>query len=305
MRYLAKRLAHSLFVLFGVFTIVFGLVYVSGDPIAVLLPLDAREEDRARLRAAYDLDKPLPVQYGNYLWRAVRGDLGTSLRFGEPALRVVLERLPATLELSAAALLVALVLAVPAGMAAALRPNGKLDAVLSAVALTGQAMPTFWLGLLLIMLVAVQWRLLPTSGRGGIEHLVLPAITLAAYTTAILSRVLRSSLLDVINRDYIRTARAKGLREVVVIRRHAMKNALIPAVTVLGLQIGHLFAGAVVTETVFAYPGMGLLAVQAIANQDFPVVQAFVVLVSSVVLVMSLLTDIVYTLLDPRITYES
>jgi peptide/nickel transport system permease protein len=303
-RYIATRLLHALFVLFGVFTIVFALGHLGGDPTAIMLPLDATDADRARLRAAYGLDQPLPIQFVRYLGRALRGDLGESLRFREPAMRVVLERLPATLELAGAALLVALVVAVPAGLCAALRPNGKLDAAVSLLALVGQALPTFWLGLLLVMVVAVQWRLLPTSGRGGPEHLILPAITLAAYTTALLSRVLRSSLLDVIARDYVRTARAKGLAERAVVGRHALKNALIPAVTILGLQLGNLFGGAVITETVFAYPGMGQLAIQAISNRDFPVVQAFVVLVSAVVLAASLLTDLAYTLLDPRIRYE-
>jgi peptide/nickel transport system permease protein len=303
-RYLLSRLLHAAFVIFGVFTLVFVLVHVSGDPLVMLLPMDASPADRDRLAVAYGLDQPLPVQYVTYLGRAVRGDLGMSLRFREPAFQLVLDRLPATLQLGGLALLIALAIAGPAALVGALRPNGRLDAVFSLLALVGQAIPTFWLGLLLIMVVAVQWRLLPTSGRGGPEHLVLPAIALSAYSAALLARVLRSSLLDIVGRDYIRTARAKGLRETVVIRRHALKNALIPAVTIVGLQLGNLFGGAVITETVFAYPGMGLLAVQAISNQDFPVVQAFVVVVSSVVVLASLATDVVYTLLDPRIRYE-
>jgi peptide/nickel transport system permease protein len=240
---------------------------------------------------------------GIFVVHAAQGDFGESYRHHQPAFPLVIERLPATLQLAFAALLVSLVLALPAGILAALKRGTAFDVISRMVALLGQAMPTFWLGLMLILLFAVRLKWLPPNGRGGIEYLVLPALTLGAYSAALTMRLLRSSLLEVLGKDYIRTGRAKGLRESSVVLRHALKNAAIPVVTVLGLQMGRLLAGAVVTETVFGYGGMGLLAVQAILGRDLTVVQAFVMVAAVIILAINLVVDLLYAVLDPRIRY--
>jgi ABC-type dipeptide/oligopeptide/nickel transport system permease component len=301
--FVARRLLLSTLVLAGASVVVFFIVRLSGDPVALLLPMDAGPEVQAALRERLGLDDPLLVQYGHFAGNLLRGDFGDSLRHRQPAIDLVVERLPATFELATAALLLACLVGIPLGILAAVRRGTLIEVVAMLVTLTGQAVPGFWLGLMLIMIVGVQWQLLPTFGRGGLAHLVLPAITLSAYTTAILVRILRSSMLEVLSADYVRTAYAKGLRPQTVVVRHALRNALIGLVTVLGLQFATLMGGAVVTEAVFAWPGVGRLAVQAIYNRDYPVVQAVVMTVVVIFVLVNLVVDVLYAWIDPRIQY--
>ncbi len=239
---LVRRLFHSIFVLLGVSIIVFSLVRISGDPTALLLPIDATEEDEANLRAALGLGDPLPIQYFNFVSRALVGNFGTSIRHRQPAMSMVVERLPATFQLAATSFAIALGIAIPLGILSALYPNSVIDRLSVLMALVGQAVPTFLLGILLILFVAVQLDWLPASGRGGPEHLILPSITLGTYSAAIINRLLRSSLLETMNEDYIRTVRAKGFGNSYVVLQHALRNAAIPVVTVMGLQLGNLRA---------------------------------------------------------------
>jgi ABC-type dipeptide/oligopeptide/nickel transport system permease component len=302
--YLLRRLWQSLLVLFGVSVVVFFILHLTGDPAALLLPPDATAEDIAKFRTAMGFDDPWVVQYARFLKGAVRGDFGESLRHGEPAMGLVLERLPATFELAGAGLLIALTLAIPAGIVSAVRRNTSVDYVSTVVALLGQAMPTFWLGIMLILVFSVRLNWLPSSGRGSLEHLILPAITLGLFTTARITRLTRSGMLEVLGQDYIRTARAKGVGESPVVWKHALKNASIPIVTIVGIELGTLLGGSVITETIFAWPGVGRLSVQAIFNRDYPVVQSAVFLLASTFVIVNLLVDVIYTYLDPRIRYR-
>jgi ABC-type dipeptide/oligopeptide/nickel transport system permease component len=302
--YLLRRLWQSLLVLFGVSVVVFLILHLTGDPAALLLPPDATAEDIAKFRTAMGFDDPVTVQYLRFLKGAVRGDFGESLRHGEPAMALVVERLPATFQLAGAGLLIALCLAIPAGIVSAVRRNTAVDYVSTVVALLGQAMPTFWLGIMLILVFSVRLNWLPSSGRGGLEHLILPAITLGLFTTARITRLTRSGMLEVLGQDYIRTARAKGVGEPPVVWKHALKNASIPIVTIVGIELGTLLGGSVITETIFAWPGVGRLSVQAIFNRDYPVVQSAVFLLASTFVIVNFLVDIVYTYLDPRIRYR-
>lgn len=301
--FLLKRLFYSIFVLLGLSLIVFLLTRLSGDPTALMLPIDATADDEAMMRAYLGLDQPLPLQYASFVGRALTGDFGTSIRHRQPAMSMVLERMPATLQLTAAAFTIALLIAIPLGILSALYPNSLIDRISVVMALFGQAIPTFLLGIVLILFFAVQLRWLPSSGRGGLEYLILPALTLGPYSAAVINRLLRANLREVLNKDYIRTAKAKGFSDSAIMLRHALKNAAIPVVTVMGLQIASLLSGSVVTETVFAYPGAGLLLVQALGNRDFPVVQAFVILTGVLVILINLVLDLLYALLDPRIRY--
>jgi len=277
------------------------ILYLTGDPALILLPPDASAEDVQKFREAMGFNDPFFVQYGRFLAGALRGNFGQSVRHGEPAFDLVIERMPATFELSGAALVVALCLAIPAGIISAVRRNSALDYVSTVVALLGQSMPTFWLGIMLILVFSVQFNLLPSSGRGTLEHLILPAITLGLFTTARITRLTRSGMLEVLGQDYIRTARAKGVSDPPVVWKHALKNAAIPIVTIVGIELGTLLGGSVITETIFAWPGVGRLSVQAIYNRDYPVVQAAVFLLSSTFVLVNLVVDVLYTYLDPRI----
>ena len=299
--YLLRRLAQSVLVLLGVSFVVFFILYLTGDPALLLLPPDATADEIQKFREAMGFNDPFIVQYGRFLGGALRGDFGQSVRHGEPAFPLVLERLPATFQLSGAALLVALVLAIPAGVLSAVRRNTVPDYVATVLALLGQSMPTFWLGIMLILVFSVQFNWLPSSGRGGLEHLVLPAVTLGLFTTARITRLTRSGMLEVLNQDYIRTARAKGVSGQPVVWKHAFKNAAIPIVTIVGIELGTLLGGSVITETIFAWPGVGRLSVQAINNRDYPVVQAAVFLLASTFVLVNLVVDLLYTYLDPRI----
>ncbi|GAB5494785.1 MAG: ABC transporter permease [Phototrophicaceae bacterium] len=302
-QFLLRRIFYSVFVLLGLSFVVFTLTRLSGDPSALMLPIDATEEDYANMRAYLGLDKPLIFQYTDFVGHALQGDFGISIRHRQPAMEMVLERMPATLTLTISSFAVALAIALPLGILSALYPNSIIDRISVLMALIGQAVPTFLLGIVLILLFAVQLRWLPSSGRGGLEFLILPSLTLGPYSAAVINRLLRANLRESLSKDYIRTAQAKGFSQRYVVLRHALKNAAIPVVTVMGLQIAALMSGSVVTETVFAYPGAGLLLVQALGNRDFPVVQAFVMLVGTFVIIINLLLDILYAYLDPRIRF--
>ncbi len=299
--FLAKRLAQSVLVVAAAALLVFVLIRLSGDPVALLLPPEASPQLVADVRHRLGLDQPIWVQFGVFVSQAAHGDFGVSYRNNQPAMQLVLDRVPATIELAAVAFLFTLVVALPSGILSALRPNGAIDAVSRALVVLGQGIPSFWLGIMLILIFAVRLRWFPPFGTGGPEYLVLPAVSLGAYFAAITSRLLRSALLDVLSADYIRTARAKGLRGSTVVMRHALRNASLPVVTMLGLQIGALLGGAVVTEYVFAYPGVGRLVLDAIAHRDYAVVQAFVILIAIVVAIVNILVDIAYAVLDPRV----
>ena len=282
--------------------VVFGLLHLSGDPIRLLAPLDTTAEELEVMRKAHGLDRPLPEQYWNFLINALQGDFGKSIRNGLPALELALERLPATAVLTLTAYSIALIVAFPIGVLAAINMNTWIDRILMGFALLGQSMPVFWLGILLMLLFAVNLQILPATGRhDGWRSLILPGITLGMFNMARTARLLRSELLEVMGVDYIKTARGKGLSELVVIWRHALRNALIPMVTLLGLDLGALLAGSVITETIFAWPGIGRLAVDSIYARDFPVVQAVVCVVAVVYVAINLLVDILYVFLDPRI----
>jgi peptide/nickel transport system permease protein len=300
-RQILRRVLRAGAALLVVTAVVFTLLHVSGDPAYILLTPEASPEDRAAFRAEYGLDRPLWVQYGRYLGRLAQGDFGQSLSFRMPAAAVALERLPATLELTLAAMALAVLVSLPAAVLAAMRRGTLFDRALMALTLIGQAVPTFWLGMVMILVLAVRFHLFPASGRGGVLHLVMPATALALWLTALLARVTRSEMIEALEQDYVRTARAKGLTERGIATRHALKNALLPIITVMGLQFGGLLGGAVMTETVFAWPGVGTLILDAILKKDFPVVLAGVVIVAMGFIVVNLLLDLLYTVLDPRL----
>jgi peptide/nickel transport system permease protein len=303
--YLLRRLAQMVPAVLGITVIVFVLLRVSGDPVVLMLPEDAPREQVAQLRSHLGLDKPLAQQYAIFLGQLLQGDFGSSLRYSNrPVLPLVLERLPATLELAGAAVLIAVLISFPAGLVSAVYRNRWPDTAATLVSVVGQAMPNFWLGIMLVLLFSVNLRWLPVSGRDGLASLVLPALALGTSSAALLTRLMRTSLLEVWNQDYVRTARAKGLRPRAVLLKHAARNALISYTTVLGMQFAGLMAGAVVTEQVFAWPGVGMLAVQAINARDMAVVQAIVIVVALMVMVANLVVDLVYSLIDPRIQYS-
>lgn len=302
-RYLIRRVMQSLLVLLGVSFVIFIISRLGGDPVSLMVGPDVQEAEREALRRQLGLDAPLYVQYLRFLSGAVRGDFGTSILAGVPAMSLVLERLPATLQLAAFALVFAAVVGIPLGVATAIRRNTWLDYIGTGVTLLGQSLPSFWLGILLILVLGLQLRLLPISGRGTALHLVMPGVTLGFSLVAVFARLTRSSMLEVLSADYVRTAKAKGLRPRSIIMRHEVKNAMIPLVTVMGMSFATLMGGAVVTEQIFAWPGIGRLALNSIYQRDFPVIQADVLFVSAVVVAMNLLVDVVYTLLDPRIRY--
>ena len=300
--YILRRLGFSVFVLWGAVTIVFAAIRLApGDPAQLMLGTDASAADIAALRQRLGLDRPLPVQYGRYLLDALRLDFGSSLRLDQPALQAVAERLGATGQLALAAMLLAVAISFPLGIAAALRPRSLVDRIVSILSLLGQSVPSFWLGIMFILLFARQLRLLPSSGAESWQHLVMPALTLALPLVGVLTRLVRSGLLEVLHEDYVRTARAKGLAPRSVVTRHALMNMLIPVITLIGLQLGHLLGGAVIVETVFAWPGVGRLLVEAISNRDYPLVQAAILLVTIGFITINFLVDLSYGYLDPRV----
>jgi peptide/nickel transport system permease protein len=299
---LISRLGSALVVVLGVCTLVFLLIHlVPGDPVEAMLGESARPADRSALRASLGLDRPLAEQYLGYLGGLVRLDLGESFQDRRPVAAVLAERIPATLELTVAALALALAVALPLGVAAAHRRGGWLDSGAMGVSLLGVSIPNFWLGPLLILVFSLWLGWTPVSGRESLASLILPAVTLGTSLAAVLARMVRSSVLEVLGEDYVRTARAKGLSETAVLWAHALRNAWLPVLTLLGLQLGGLLGGAVITETVFAWPGLGSLLVEAIQGRDYPVVQGCVLLISLAYVLVNTLTDLVYAWVDPRI----
>lgn len=303
-QFLLRRLQHLVWVLLAVSMLVFLLIYLSGDPITLLAPLDASPEDKERISQLYGLDQPIPVQYMNFLRDALRGDLGESYRYHRPALGLVLEKLPATIQLALFSLGLTIVLGIPLGIWAGTRAHGTVDWLVSIITFVGISIPSFWLGILLILLFADRLRWLPSSGSGSLGHMIMPGFTLALYSIGLVSRLVRSTLIDTLGRDFIRTARAKGLRERMVLYRHALRNTMIPTVTVLGLQLGGLLGGSVVVESVFAWPGVGWLMLQGIQTRDIPLVRAVVLVVGLAFVLINLCVDLLYGFVDPRIRYE-
>ena len=304
-RYIRRRLLLAVLTFWAVSTIVWGLLYLTGDPVAILLAgTPAGQTDVEQLRHALGFDQPLPIQYLHFLNAAVHGDLGNSLRSGEPALLLVSRRVGFTVQLALLALTLALVISIPVGIVSAMFRGSLTDRTLMLLSMVGQSMPIFWVGLLMIAVFAVELRWFPAGGAGGIRYLILPAATLALYPMARIARLVRSSLVDVLNQDYILAARARGLRETLVVGKHALKNAALPVVTIVGLQFGYMLGGAVITETIFGWPGIGLFTVTAIHERDFPVVQAAVVLASGMFIALNFLVDLLYGWLDPRIRFS-
>jgi peptide/nickel transport system permease protein len=304
-RYLLGRLLSTVPVVFGVITIVFlFLRLVPGDPVEMMLGEDARAADREALRTSLGLDQPLPIQFADYLTGLVQGDLGQSYYFREPVLETLSARYPATLELTLAGLIVGLLVAFPIGILAAVNKDRLLDRASMVLAFVGVAMPTFWLGPLLITYFSIELDWLPVSGREGLDSLILPAVTLGLGLAALSSRMVRATLAENLREDFVRTARAKGVKERLVVGKHALRNALLPVVTIIGLQFGALLSGAVITETIFSWPGVGRLLITAIQTRDYPLVQGGVLLISLTYVFVNLGTDILYALLDPRIRLE-
>lgn len=302
--YIIRRIVQIIPVLFIVSLFVFALVYVAGDPVALMLPEDATAEEKEILREALGLDKPFIVQYGNFVTELLQGNFGRSFRYGQEALPIVLERIPATLQLAFTSMIVAILISIPLGIWSATKRNTFVDLFISGGSVLGKAMPNFWLGIMLILLLAVNYQIFPVSGRGTFLHLVLPSITLGTSVAAEMTRLIRSSMVETLSQDYIRTARSKGVRDSVVVYKHAFRNALIPVVTITFLQISALVGGALITEVVFSWPGLGQLLVQAIYGKDMAIVQAAIFVVAFMIIVLNLIADILYRVLDPRIQYD-
>lgn len=299
--YIVQRLIGAAVVVAGVTLAVFIVLRLSGDPAAVFMSPMATREEYDRIRQQMGLDQPLPIQYALYVGRMARGDFGTSYQRSESAMGVVLDRVPATVRLAAAALILILLLSLPLGVAAAVLRGTWADVQISTATLVAQALPNYWVGIMLVLLFAVQLRWLPTSGAETWQSMVLPAVTLALQPCARMTRLVRSELLDVLNQDYMRTARAKGLGGMAVLAGHGLPNAAIPVLTLIGLDVGNLLGGAIIVEAIFAWPGMGSLVVQAMSNQDFPVIQATVLVIAVTMVALNLLTDLAYGWLDPRV----
>jgi peptide/nickel transport system permease protein len=298
--FVLSRLAQTVLVLFLALTAVFFLARLGGDPVLLFLPMDIQAKDVNEFRQRLGFNDPLPVQYGRFMAGAVRGDFGESLRYKQDALGLVLERLPATLRLGLLALLLTFCLAIPVGVISAMRRGSVWDYLGMGGTVLGQAIPGFWLGLMLIYLFSVRLGWLPTGGTGGVAHYVMPVIVLASFYAARIARLTRSSVLDVLGEDFILTARAKGLAELIVVAKHTLKNAAIPIITLAGLETGQLLGGAVITETIFAWPGVGRLTVQALLNRDFPVVLAALFVISLTYTLINFLVDVIYGWIDPR-----
>jgi len=302
--YILRRVYQAGIVFLVVSGIVFSILHISGDPIALLMPPDAPPTEVEAMRQNLGLDRPLVIQYGLFLKNAAQGNLGVSYHHGQPALKLVLERLPASLELVVTTIVISLILAVPIGVVAASRRGTLVDRVSLLGSLIGISAPPFWIGIAFILIFSVELQWLPSSGRGTWTHLILPATSLALYRLALFIRLVRAGMLDVMTMDFIRTARSKGVSEKAVVYKHALKNTLIPFVTIAGMQMGSLLAGAIVTEKVFAWPGMGRLFLEAIGVMDFPVIIAWALVTATIFLSVNLAVDIIYVWLDPRIRHE-
>lgn len=303
-RYILRRVAQSVVALLVLSVLIFGMVRLTGDPTLLLLPEDATAADIEQLQRALGLDRPLPVQYWVFVSNAVQGDFGRSIKGQIPVIGIIKERLPHSIRLGAASLLVTLVIALPLGVLAAIHKGTLFDTVAQIVAVLGQSMPMFWVGIVLIQIFAVRLRLLPSGGIGGLSHYILPAFTLGWWLVAGIMRLLRSSLLEVLDSEFVKLARIKGVSEIRVIWKHALRNALIPVVTLGGIYMAILITAAILVETVFAWPGIGRLVYESIVFRDFPVVQAVVMMTAAFVILTSLMVDILYAYLDPRIRYQ-
>ncbi len=303
-RYILGRIAQAILCLFAVGTIVFIMSRMSGDPLVMMMPKDATLEEIQAMRVRLGLDKPYIVQYVLFITSMLHGDFGRSIRYEQSAMGLVMERFPATLELSVVAMAIAILIALPVGIMAAVKKDTAFDSFGKIFALSGQSMPVFWVGIMLMWLFAVVLKILPPFGRGGFENLILPSVTLGWFVNATLMRVGRSSMLDVLDSEYIKLARVKGVPERMVILKHALRNAGIPILTIVGMQFAQILRGAIVTETVFAWPGLGRLAVAAIYARDFPLVQASVIFMAFIFIGMNLIVDILYAYVDPRIKYQ-
>jgi peptide/nickel transport system permease protein len=303
-RYVLRRLALGILTLAGVSLIVFVAARLSGDVTYLLLPPDAPQEEVRNFRAELGLDQPLPVQYLIFLKDVAKGDFGRSLRYKRPVVDLVFSRLPATIELAAGSFLVSAFIGLLFGVTSATRRGAWVDTFGKFFAMLGQSMPNFWLGIMAILIFSVKLGWLPTSGRGGIQHLVLPALTLGWFSAASILRITRSSMLDVLDSDYIKTARLKGNPEWLVVWKHALRNALIPVVSLSGIQLAQLLGGAVITESVFGWPGLGSLILDAVYNRDYPLVQAGVLVTSIIFISLNLIVDLLYGLINPRIRYK-
>jgi peptide/nickel transport system permease protein len=300
-RYALRQFVQLLVVIVGISMLAFAILHVIGDPVLLLLPQNAGKEEYERYHKLLGLDKPLYVQYWKFASRAVQGDFGKSWYTNTPAFKLVTERMPPTLYLTSAGLVMALLISLPLGILAGLRRHSLIDNLCTMGAVAGQAMPIFWLGIMLIIIFAVRLKMLPASGYGTWEHFIMPAFTLGAFLAPITMRLVRSGVIEVMNMEYIKTARAKGMAEWRVVAKHAFRNACIPVITVLGLQFGQLLGGAIVTETVFAWPGVATLTVDSIRNQDFPVVQCAVVLLALIIVAINFVVDLLVGFIDPRI----
>ncbi|MFM1653279.1 ABC transporter permease [Brevibacillus sp. B_LB10_24] len=303
-KFLIQRLVQLIIVLFLISLIVFGLIHVAGDPVALMMPIGSTQEEIEIFRESLGLNKPFLVQYWIFFQNMLQDDFGQSFRYNSAALPIVLERLPATFELAFASMIVATIISVPLGIWSATRRNSFLDLFITGGSVLGKAMPNFWLGIMLILLFSVSFQIFPVSGRGSIEHLILPAVTLGTAVAATMTRLIRSSMLEVLNQDYVRTAKSKGLRDFFVIYKHAFRNTLIPVITIIALQVSTLVSGALITETVFAWPGLGQLIVQAVNGRDMAIVQAAVFVVATIVVLINLITDLLYRVIDPRIKFK-
>jgi peptide/nickel transport system permease protein len=303
-KFFIKRLIDSIPVLIGVAIIAFSLVHLSGDPVLLMLPADTPPEQIEQFRHQMGYDRPILKQFVDFSVNLLTFNLGNSIRYQEPVVRLIWERLWATLKLAFVSLLIALILGIPGGIISAIHRGTIKDYAVSLIVFFGQAIPPFWLGLMMILVFAVNLRLLPSSGMGTFKQLILPALTVGLYFTASIARLTRSGILEIMGSDYIRTARAKGLSERIVIYKHALRNCLIPIVTITGLQFGALLGGAVVTETIFAWPGIGRLMIQALYNRDYPLVQGTMIFFALIFIVMNILVDMLYSLIDPRIRYK-
>lgn len=300
-RYLSHRVVGALFAIWGVSTVIFIILHVTSDPVNLLLPAQATQADYVALRAELGLDRPLVVQYGEFLTGLVTLRFGTSYHDQDPAMDLVLERFPASMLLTTSAVVLALLVGIPLGLTAAARRGSWVDQLLSSLAFLGRSIPAFWLGVMLIILFGVKLGWLPTYGIGGWRNLVLPTITLAVYPLSQYALVTRTEVLEVLGQDFVRTARSKGVREVAILLRHGLRNALLPVITIVGLSFAQLLGSAVITETIFAWPGVGRLTLDAISQRDFPVIQASIASIAVVFVVVNLLVDVVYSAFDPRI----
>ena len=300
-KYISKRLLQAIFVLLGVSLVAFIILHLSGDPLSLLISSGATPEQEAAIRTKMGLDDPLYIQYFRFLAQILHGDFGESLYYKQSTLSLIMNRLPATIQLTFAGILVAIVIGIPLGIIAATKKGSVVDSVVRIIAICGQAIPSFWLGLMMILIFSVKLKWLPTSGRGTFAQMIMPAITVGLFSMSSVCRLTRSTMIETLKTDYIRTAKAKGLHKARIIVVHALRNSLLPVVTTIGMEIGHLLGGTLLTETIFSWPGIGSLAVQAITNRDYPLVQTAVLITAFMFVIVNLIVDLLYAVIDPRI----